>query len=74
MEEKEKIKAGFGRNLQRLRLERDLSIRSLATRSGMEYSHMQRIVTGKVSISLPTIYAIAKGLNVPAAALVPELE
>ncbi len=74
MESKEKIKAVFGRNLQRLRLEKDLSIRSLAARSGMEYSHMQRIVSGKVSITLHTIYAVAKGLNVPAAALLPELE
>ena len=63
MERKEKIKANFGLYLQKRRLEQDLSIRSLAARSGLEYSQVQRIENGKVNAALTTIYALAEELN-----------
>ena len=74
MERKEKIKANFGLYLQKRRLEQDLSIRSLAARSGLEYSQVQRIENGKVNAALTTIYALAEGLNIPPSSLMPELK
>ncbi|WP_411274027.1 helix-turn-helix domain-containing protein [Daejeonella sp.] len=65
MESKEQIKAHFARHLQKLLREQKLSLRGLATSSGLEYSQVQRIANGKVNLALTTIYASAKGLNVP---------
>ena len=64
MERKELIKANFGQHLQKLRSEKDLSIRSLATRSNLEYSQVQRVENGKVNVALTTIYALAEGLGI----------
>lgn len=64
MERKELIKLNFGRHLQKLRIEKDLSIRGLATRSNLEYSQVQRIENGKVNVALTTIYALAEGLEI----------
>ena len=64
MERKEKIKVNFGQNLQKLRLAKDLSIRGLAGRSGLEYSQVQRIENGKVNVALTTVYALAEGLEI----------
>ncbi|MGB4400098.1 MAG: helix-turn-helix transcriptional regulator [Daejeonella sp.] len=74
MEGKEKIKAQFGIHLRKLLLERNLSLRGLASRSGLEYSLVQRIASGEVNLELTTIYALAKGLGVPAASLMPEID
>lgn len=63
MTKKEKIKEEFGRNLQKLRTCKDLSIRSLANRSGLEYSQVQRIENGKVNVALTTVFALAEGLE-----------
>ena len=64
MDRKELIKANFGQHLQKLRTEKDLSIRSLATRSNLEYSQVQRVENGKVNVALSTIYALAEGLGI----------
>jgi len=64
MERKELIKANFGQHLQKLRAAKDLSIRSLATRSNLEYSQVQRVENGKVNVALTTIYALAEGLGI----------
>ena len=64
MDLKEKIKRDFGINLQRLRIEKGLSIRALASSSGLEYSQVQRIESGKVNLSLTTIHSLAEGLGV----------
>lgn len=70
MEQKEEIKIKFARHLIELdetyavQQGRKASLRSLAARSGLEYSHVQRISKGKVDLSLTTIFALAHGLEV----------
>jgi len=73
MKRKDLIKENFGRHLQKLRSEQNLSLRKLAARSGLEYSQVQRIASGQVNVSLTTIYALAEGLDIPAAHLLTEL-
>jgi len=68
---KEQIRLGFAEHLLKLDTKhaRDngvkQSLRSLAARSGLEYSHVQRISKGKVDLSLSTIFALAQGLDIP---------
>lgn len=69
MERKEIIKTVFGNHLQRLRNEKKLSMRGLASKAGLEYSQVQRIENGKVNVSISTIYALAEGLEIPASEL-----
>lgn len=69
MDKKEKIKLDFANNLQRLRNEKNLSIRGLANSAGLEYSQVQRIESGKVNVALSTIFSLAEGLGVEASQL-----
>lgn len=69
MTHKEKILAGFAKNLKRLREERGWSIRELANRCNLEYSQVQRIEKGKVNFVYTTLTAIAEGLEVTPAQL-----
>ena len=69
MEKKDKIKQDFGIRLQKLRISKNLSIRKLANVSELEYSHVQRIESGKVNVALTTIYALADGLELDPAQL-----
>lgn len=64
MTSKEKILAGFGNHLKKIREEKGISIRELASRSGLEYSQVQRIEKGKVNLALTTIIALAEGLEI----------
>lgn len=64
MTQKEKILAGFAKNLKRLREERGWSIRELANRCNLEYSQVQRIEKGKVNFAYTTLMAIADGLEI----------
>lgn len=64
MDNKEKIKQNFGNHLQKLRIDKNLSIRKLASSAGLEYSQVQRIENGKVNIALTTLFALAEGLDV----------
>ena len=41
-----------------------LSHRQFALQSNLEYSHVQRITKGKVDLTLTTIVALAKGLEI----------
>ncbi len=52
MNNKEKIKGNFGENLQKLRSSNGLSVRALTSKSGLEYSQVQRIENGKVNPAL----------------------
>lgn len=63
MDKKEEIKIAFGKHLQKLRVEKQLSIRALANCSGLEYSQVQRIENGKVNLALTTIFSLAEGLD-----------
>jgi transcriptional regulator with XRE-family HTH domain len=43
-----------------------LSLRQLAAKSNLEYSHVQRISKGQVDLALTTILALATGLEISA--------
>jgi transcriptional regulator with XRE-family HTH domain len=70
MDWKEETKLKFGNRLLELLKEygqkhqqEKPSLRGLAARSGLEYSHVQRISKGQVDIALTTIVALATGLE-----------
>jgi transcriptional regulator with XRE-family HTH domain len=52
-------------NTKRIREEKDLSQRDLATRMGTARTWLSKIETGKVEITLPGVVKLAKALEVP---------
>lgn len=63
MNDKEKILLKFGNHLKKLREEKGISIRELASSSALEYSQVQRIEKGKVNFAFSTLIALAEGLG-----------
>ncbi len=57
-----------GSRLRELRAERDLSIRSLAQKSGLNVNTLSLIENGKTSPSVSTLQQIAAALDIPIAA------
>lgn len=51
--------------VDKVRIEKGVSIRELAARAGISKSHVQRIEAGESVPSLEVICRIAKALNVP---------
>lgn len=51
--------------VDRVRIEKRMSIRELAARANISKSHVQRIEAGEVSPSLEVMCRIARALNVP---------
>lgn len=64
MSQKDKILANFAKRLTSIREKQGISIRELASRSGLEYSQVQRIEKGKVNFAYTTLLALAEGLNI----------
>jgi len=62
-DEKEQLEA-FGKNLRRIRKEKDLSMEALANLAEIELSQIYRIETGKINCKLITILRIAKALEI----------
>lgn len=62
-DEKEQLEA-FGKNLRRIRKEKDLSMEALANLAEIELSQIYRIETGKINPKLITILRIAKALEI----------
>lgn len=54
----------FGKNIQRLRKERSLSLDTLADRSQVSKAMLSQIEQGKVNPTIGVIWKIAQGLNV----------
>jgi transcriptional regulator with XRE-family HTH domain len=69
MNSKVQILGKFAKNLKTLRTNRKLSLRELAYRSDLEYSHVQRIEKGKVNFAFSTLIALAEGLDITPAEL-----
>lgn len=63
MNDKEKILLKFGNHLKKLREEKGISIRELASSSALEYSQVQRIEKGKVNFAFSTLIALSEGLD-----------
>jgi transcriptional regulator with XRE-family HTH domain len=64
MDTKEEIQVKFGKALKILIEEKGMSIHKLAAAAGLEYSHVQRITSGKVNLELSTIMALCNGLGI----------
>ena len=64
MERNEKSLRRFGQLLTAMREQRNLDIRELASRSGMDSRQLTRIEAGKVNILFTTILALARGLGI----------
>ncbi len=60
----ETVLIAFGKNLQRIREEKDVSLRVLETLAEVDHSEIHRIEKGKRNPSLTVLLAIAKGLKI----------
>lgn len=60
----EEVMARFGKNVRRLRLERDLTQEELAEGAGISQVQITRIESGKINTSISTVVAIAGALGV----------
>ena len=62
---KNPILLAFGATIRRLRLEKDLTQRALAERSGLDTSYISGIERGCRNASLKSLEKVAKGLGCP---------
>ena len=60
----EEIKKVIGGNIRRLRLEKKMSIETVAIESGMDYTQLSRIELGKINTSIYQLYKISISLKV----------
>ncbi len=60
------IQKQFGANLQKIRMEKGLSLRALAANCNLDDSNISKIEQGKFDIQLSTLFELAKGLEVEA--------
>ena len=54
----------FGKNLRKLRNEKNMSMEDLAHACQLEYSQISRIERGIINTKITTVNSIAKGLKV----------
>lgn len=60
----EEIKKAIGANIRRLRLEKKMSIETVAIESGMDYTQLSRIELGKINTSIYQLYKLSRTLKV----------
>ena len=58
------LKKKFGKNLQKIREAKKLSLLDMSYNCALDESHISKIEHGKFNISLSTIAELAKGLDV----------
>lgn len=61
---KDEFKILFGKQLELLRVKKDLSFRALAQRCDIDHSDISKIEKGQINIQIGTVMELAKGLNV----------
>ena len=54
----------FGEHLQKIRTEKGLSLRKLATNCDLDDSYISKVENGKFNVQLSTIIELAKGLDI----------
>jgi transcriptional regulator with XRE-family HTH domain len=64
MTEKISFQIEFGKQVERLRTQKNLSYRQLAQRCDIDHSNLSKIEKGEINIRLSTIYELLKGLDV----------
>ncbi|NKB53139.1 MAG: helix-turn-helix domain-containing protein [Rhizobiaceae bacterium] len=74
MTEKARIDVAVGKAVNRLRLERQITVTGLSASAGVSQAMISRIENGQVSPSLATLSAVASALSVPVMALLAETE
>jgi transcriptional regulator with XRE-family HTH domain len=62
--ELESLKQRFGKNLQKIRGNKKLSLLELSYNTSLDDSNISKIEHGKFNITLATIVELAKGLDV----------
>jgi transcriptional regulator with XRE-family HTH domain len=62
--ELELLKGKFGKNLQKIRESKKLSLLELSYNTSLDDSNISKIEHGKFNITLATIVELAKGLDV----------
>ena len=55
----------FGKKVKELREQKSLSVEALAAQANIEFRQLYRVENGEINPSLSTMYAIAKGLEIP---------
>ena len=65
----EKILKRFGKHLEKIRLDRNFSLRKLADDADVDFSQIHRIEKGKTNPSLTMLLALAESLNISIADL-----
>ena len=63
--EKEALSVDVGQRLRQLREEQNISMRGLATKSGLSANALSMIERGKTSPSVSTLYKLSEALGVP---------
>ncbi|WP_284653489.1 helix-turn-helix domain-containing protein [Flavobacterium terrisoli] len=61
---KTEFQVAFGKQIEKLRTQQNLSYRQLAQRCDVDFSNISKIEKGEINIQLGTILELAKGLNV----------
>lgn len=63
------LRHSFGERVRQLRTQQGLSLEQLAERSGMHWTHIQRIEQAKINPKLDTVGSLAAGLGVSVSSL-----
>jgi len=54
----------FGDHVRKIRLEKGLTLRAVATRCDIDNSHISKIENGRLDIQISKLFQLAKGLGV----------
>lgn len=58
-----KLKQQFGAHLQKIRIDKGLSLREVAQNCDLDDSNISKMEHGRFNVQISTIYELAKGLN-----------
>lgn len=58
-----RLKQQFGAHLQKIRLDKGLSLREVAQNCDLDDSNISKMEHGRFNVQISTIYELAKGLN-----------
>jgi len=64
------LKKKFGKNLQAIRLEKDMSLLDVSYNCDLDDSRINKIEHGKVNITIGTLFELAKGLGIEPSKLI----
>ena len=67
---KEELLKEFGKNLKKIRTDKDVSLRDLAAAAELEHAQIFRIESGEINPTYTTIIFLAEALQVDPAVLV----